>query len=409
MEKYDIICITSSFPHGSKETYFENELKYLAKAYKNVYILPIYNPYSSIIRDTPENVILLDPILKRKKSLRIIQLLKTGSIFNSLTKEFYKERVFLNFFKLLRWFNSLILYSVGAERLISLFRENIISNSITIYSYWAECPFFIHDKLESIFKVVRMHGADFYTERNRGYLPARQEIYDKADLLLPISKDIYTRLQNFYDQSVEKMYLSYLGVENIERTSAIRPFKNNEIRIVSCSNAVALKRIHLIYDILMEIDEKYIVEWHHIGDGDELDCIRRYTDIHRKKNISCVFHGQRSQQEIKTLYSNTFFHWFINTSQYEGLPVSIMEAFSFGIPAIATNVGGTKEIVDENNGSLIERNIADTAKVASMIIKCFDEQYFKKRSYAFQTWKRQFNAELNYKKMIAEFYDRIDV
>ncbi|MFR4320263.1 MAG: glycosyltransferase [Blautia massiliensis (ex Durand et al. 2017)] len=44
----------------------------------------------------------------------------------------------------------------------------------------------------------------------------------------------------------------------------------------------------------------------------------------------------------------------MNVSSSEGIPVSIMEATSFGIPGIATDAGGTKEIIrDKENGVLL--------------------------------------------------------
>ncbi|NCO54621.1 MAG: glycosyltransferase, partial [Bacteroidetes bacterium] len=46
---------------------------------------------------------------------------------------------------------------------------------------------------------------------------------------------------------------------------------------------------------------------------------------------------------------------FINVSESEGIPVSIMEALSAGIPVIATNVGGTNEIVNNDVGFLIDK------------------------------------------------------
>lgn len=45
----------------------------------------------------------------------------------------------------------------------------------------------------------------------------------------------------------------------------------------------------------------------------------------------------------------------------EGIPVSIMEAISFGIPIIATNVGGNAEIVNDETGVLIPVNIDQAA------------------------------------------------
>ena len=46
--------------------------------------------------------------------------------------------------------------------------------------------------------------------------------------------------------------------------------------------------------------------------------------------------------------------YFINLSDSEGIPVSIMEAMSVGIPIIARDVGGNREIVTNNNGCLLE-------------------------------------------------------
>ena len=42
----------------------------------------------------------------------------------------------------------------------------------------------------------------------------------------------------------------------------------------------------------------------------------------------------------------------------EGIPVSIMEALSYSIPCIATNVGGNEEIVDYDVGELVDCDIS---------------------------------------------------
>lgn len=55
------------------------------------------------------------------------------------------------------------------------------------------------------------------------------------------------------------------------------------------------------------------------------------------------------------------FDLFVNMSLSEGIPVSIMEAISFGIPIIATNVGGNAEIVNDETGVLIPVNIDQAA------------------------------------------------
>ena len=60
---------------------------------------------------------------------------------------------------------------------------------------------------------------------------------------------------------------------------------------------------------------------------------------------------------------------FINVSSTEGIPVSIMEAMSFGIPVIATAVGGTPEIVNNENGYLLSKD--PSAKELAEVIQNF--------------------------------------
>jgi glycosyltransferase involved in cell wall biosynthesis len=60
----------------------------------------------------------------------------------------------------------------------------------------------------------------------------------------------------------------------------------------------------------------------------------------------------------------TAFDIFTLTSRHEGKPVSLMEAFALGIPAVCTRAGGIPEVIaDGKNGLLVE--IDDAAGVAS--------------------------------------------
>jgi glycosyltransferase involved in cell wall biosynthesis len=66
-----------------------------------------------------------------------------------------------------------------------------------------------------------------------------------------------------------------------------------------------------------------------------------------------VFLGQKEKDELINILSATDI--FVNPSYSEGLPTSVMEAASVGLPIIATDVGGTREIItDRESGILIK-------------------------------------------------------
>jgi glycosyltransferase involved in cell wall biosynthesis len=79
-----------------------------------------------------------------------------------------------------------------------------------------------------------------------------------------------------------------------------------------------------------------------VGDGPyraELEKMARQTDC----SSSIFFLGQKKQTELIEILSATDI--FVNPSYSEGLPTSVMEAASIGLPIIATDVGGTREII----------------------------------------------------------------
>ena len=66
---------------------------------------------------------------------------------------------------------------------------------------------------------------------------------------------------------------------------------------------------------------------------------------HSSYDIDLHLFGHLDNNEIFNMYKNNSYDYFITLSESEGLPVSIMEAISCGIPVIATAVGGITEIV----------------------------------------------------------------
>jgi glycosyltransferase involved in cell wall biosynthesis len=51
------------------------------------------------------------------------------------------------------------------------------------------------------------------------------------------------------------------------------------------------------------------------------------------------------------------FNYFINTSNFDNMPVSVLEAMALGLPVVSTNVGGISHVIHENiTGKLVDEN-----------------------------------------------------
>jgi glycosyltransferase involved in cell wall biosynthesis len=65
---------------------------------------------------------------------------------------------------------------------------------------------------------------------------------------------------------------------------------------------------------------------------------------------------------------------FINTTNFDNTPVSVMEAMALGLPVVSTNVGGMPFLINnEIDGILVEKNSVD--KMTNAIIDILERQF----------------------------------
>jgi glycosyltransferase involved in cell wall biosynthesis len=194
-----------------------------------------------------------------------------------------------------------------------------------------------------------------------------------------------------YPRHRSRIRLSYMGVPD----NGINPFDPAvPFTLVSCSSLIKLKRVHLIAGILQHIP--FEINWIHWGGGETEAEVKKLSET-LPANVKAIFKGQAKNQDIIAFYKSVPVNLFITTSETEGLPVSIQEAISFGIPVIATNVGGIPEIVNEHTGMLVEKDF-DNREVAQMIL---DFKNSERNSEGYREgvrkfWMEHFNAGKNY-------------
>ena len=396
----NLLLLTKFYPYGTGEAFLENEIEILSEYYDKIQIIAceVSEDISKTKRNLPQNVESnFVPTVNKYKIL-----LHSLKRFLSKEKDFKEEqieahniiqKIFLCYFeeKSQKIFKYIIKHN--------LLKDIIVSNFV-IYSYWffttARIGILIKNK-NTVYSFSRAHRYDLYEYRNIiKYLPYRKLFLKEYNNVFPCSKNGTLYLKNKYQNFAKNVKTSYLGTKD----HGINPtYSDNNFSIVSCSRVEPVKRIHKIVETLEILDkENSKIEWTHIGGGSQLNKIKSMCHS-RIKHIKCNFKGDIQNSEVINLYKEKHFDLLINVSSSEGLPVSIMEALSFGIPVIATDVGGTAEIVVNNiTGQLIEKNF--TPSMLAQIIKEYmtkDLIHLKKSCRTF--WTNKFQAETQYRKL----------
>jgi glycosyltransferase involved in cell wall biosynthesis len=106
--------------------------------------------------------------------------------------------------------------------------------------------------------------------------------------------------------------------------------------------------LEIIKDNKDSLNDKFFL---HVGGNGETNKLIEYVEKQQLQKL-VKFEGWVSgEKKIELL---TTCDVFILPSYYEGLPISILEAMSYGMPIISTPVGGIPEIItDKENGLLI--------------------------------------------------------
>ncbi|MBK8805296.1 MAG: glycosyltransferase [Bacteroidales bacterium] len=397
-----LFFFTSNYPYGKGETFIENEIEHLSKAFDKIII--ISNDTTNLqTRKTPKNCAITRFNYELSSILKLLSFLEIG---NSL---FWREmKIIRRLYKLKTSkiiFNTLII-TLQKKYIFKKRIKNIISqqtsrkDEVYLYSYWANDMAIAIASIKSK-KIIkkrfcRAHRWDLYLEENRSkYLPLREYLLKNIDIYASISSDGCRYNHLLLGSDYPSVKLSRLGVQS-------RIFKKcniNNFTILSLSNLIDVKNIKTLIHALsiLEID----FNWIHIGDGVLKQELIQLAELKIPNKYTYV--GALSNQEVMDYMSKKNISLFINVSLSEGIPVSIMEAMSFGIPCVATAVGGTPEIVNDGyNGFLLSPN-PTAVEIADMIEKFYNLSYECKENMhqnAFYTWENEYNAEKNYSAFI---------
>lgn len=400
-----INIFTRSFPLGNNETFLESEIYVANQNQCSVRIIPV-------IKDVGE----------RKCSCCVYPNLAYSTIWTKICV----------FFKLLisKWFwllpfqreyspKTLVHYWAGIKYLYAALgvkeylkkNRDLFEKEDVYYSYWfnyiclglvlakTDCSYYSDIQI-----VSRGHGYDVFTELRGLYFPYRELMFKKIQKIYSVSEEGEKYLKKKHLKFVSKISVSKLGVLLVNKDFAPVLYDGKHVMVVSCSSVIDLKRVSLIYDSLLfflEQNPELEIDWWHFGDGLLFDKLEEYISYKKMPNLDVHLAGRLRNVEVLHQYSFLKPNVFVNLSTSEGIPVSIMEAISFGIPIIATDVGGNKEVVTIETGKLLPVNF-DFCDFNQSLLDILNDMTL--RDSAFSFFCKNFSASKNY----YEFYDLLN-
>ena len=176
-------------------------------------------------------------------------------------------------------------------------------------------------------------------------------------------------------------------------------------------NLLWVRSIHKIYNPIMAIIVLDRVKQNYpdaqlciVGPVKDVNMMEKLEAkiTHLKLLDNILFTGKLSKKEW-TEFSQKY-DIFINTSNIDNTPVTLMEAMALGLPIVSTNVGGIPSLIDDGvTGLLIEPNDSDqmAEKINELTSGKIDGDYITRNA-------RERISIMDKKEVIKQWYDIID-
>ncbi len=358
-----IVFITSSFPFGKSEVWAINEINSLIDLGNEIIIIPRTGKGKIINQDAIKfipNLIDL-PFMNFKIFIFLIKSIFFKPLFflKVLIDSIKQSNTIIDIIK------GLIILPKSLF-LIKILKEKKIDH---IHSLQTTSTAFMAHILSSALKVSWSYTLHTSEILNSNFKRSILFYSQSATICRTISQRTANDLSNFIGPSLSnKIAKIHLGVD-------IKGFKNEKSIIndpfIIATPAELTTRKGQVYAI--EASKKLIdlgitnFKWIFFGSGPLLvDLKKKVTELNLIDY--CHFPGNIDHQQLLNKYENNEVDIVVISSISsrvpEGIPVSLMEAMSYEIPVIATDCGGTKELVDGRSGILINQEDSEALKDA---------------------------------------------
>lgn len=218
---------------------------------------------------------------------------------------------------------------------------------------------------KAIIKITWWHHGCINTEAYRDKL---RRSWDRFDKVVTVSEGISYYLQKELPEIKDKIEVVYNMInpeEIIHKSEDINPYKcsDSTFKLLTVSRLQPEKNLPRIIDIALELKRRQIrFVWIILGDGPIYDSMKDLID--RNGLNGCIdLHGTSINPYIWMRYADLMVH----PSLVESFGLVLIEAMALGTPCVAGKSLGAKDIVNKDNGLLVDDNPVDYASAISRL------------------------------------------
>jgi len=219
--------------------------------------------------------------------------------------------------------------------------------------------YIVKSQMVATYKLAWIHNDPYRLGLNKINI---YRYYNKFNHIFNVSYDCMNKLNNLDKRISVKNHVMYnLVNSDLIHQKALQKeysFDSNRFNIVTVTRLqVDSKRIDRIVDVCLKLISNGIVNfcWHIVGDGPYYEQLENDIKLNKIDDF-IVLHGF-STNPYSFIYQSDI---FCLVSDYEGLPITLMEAKVLKKPIISTNVDSVKELVENGvNGLIVGKNIED--------------------------------------------------
>ena len=196
--------------------------------------------------------------------------------------------------------------------------------------------------------------------------------------------------------NINKISIIPNGVK-LSNNLIVRNTNNNVCKILFLGRFALNKGIDLLIQSAQELNnEGYsFIQYYLAGDGP------LFEELNEKNNSNNIFFlGKIEDNNLKDLYSMADI--FVLPTLFEGMPTVVLEAMSYSLPIIVTDVGATSELVNENNGFLIKKN--DVSSISMAIKEYLHLSSKEKQTLGINSYKK-IESRFTWHKIALKHFD----